>query len=93
MSALKCYLLMLTPLKQTITTLSQMKHHDSRIGTDTGSDGCPKLYSLVSNNVGLRTGGWLSLLSYLGVPIQAPETKKLELGLLGGVGTWNDSPL
>lgn len=104
-SALKCYLLMLKPLKkshyylmltslkQTITILGHIKHHDSRIGMDTGLDVCPKLYSLVSNSVGSRIGGWFSLLSYLGIPILALGAKKLELDLLGEVGTWNVSPL
>lgn len=43
--------------------------------------------------MGPRTGGWLSLLSYLGVSILALGTKKLELNLLGEAGTWNVSPL
>lgn len=60
---------------------------------DTGLDVCPKLYSLVSNSVGSRIGGWFSLLSYLGIPILALGAKKLELDLLGEVGTWNVSPL
>lgn len=40
------FYLMLTQLKETIT-LSHTKHHDSRIGTDPGLCGCPKLYLLV----------------------------------------------
>lgn len=78
-------------LKQTILTLSHIKHHHSRIGTDIR---IRRLLSplFLSDNSGAQDW-WLaqSAQLYLGgrgvcIPILALGTKKLELGLLRGMG-------
>ena len=85
-------------LKQTITTLSHIKHHDSGIGIDIRIGRLPSPLFL-SDNSGAQDW-WLaqSAQLYLGgrgvcVPILAVGTKKLELGLLGGMGDLDVSPL